>query len=297
MELHQLQAFITVARTGSLTRAAEGLHVTQPAISAHLKALEAELGVSLFHRRPRGVELTEAGAKLLDYADEAVAQTRQLKAAADRLAAGLDQGVSLGIIHSGVDLRIATISGRLKSQEPGLRLQLVSGNSGHHLAALLEHRLDAAIVEGEVGYRGLARHELATSTVGVIGPKAWEAELRDADWDVLARRPWVFQSDQCSYSQLTHRVCEEHGLTLNAEYHTEQFAAVYDLVTSGLALSIADRSDAQPLAEQGRLFIWPAFSADLPVRLVYLRKREAEPAIAALIGAVCAAHEVVLATG
>jgi DNA-binding transcriptional LysR family regulator len=61
MELYQLRIFLTIARTGNLTRAAERLNASQPAVSSQIKALEEELGVTLFARTPRGMELTQEG--------------------------------------------------------------------------------------------------------------------------------------------------------------------------------------------------------------------------------------------
>jgi len=63
MELYQLKTFVTVAEEGHLTRAAERLFTSQPAISAHIKSLEEELGVTLFHRTPKGMQLTTEGEK------------------------------------------------------------------------------------------------------------------------------------------------------------------------------------------------------------------------------------------
>ena len=65
MELHQLRTFVAVAEEGHLTRAAERMFVSQPAVSSHVKALEAELGVALFDRTPKGMRLTREGERLL----------------------------------------------------------------------------------------------------------------------------------------------------------------------------------------------------------------------------------------
>ena len=73
MEIYQLRAFVTVARIGQLTRAAEALHVTQPAVTGQIKALEEELGVSLFDRRPGRIALTRAGERLLPEAEKVLA--------------------------------------------------------------------------------------------------------------------------------------------------------------------------------------------------------------------------------
>ena len=68
MEMYQLRAYVTAATLGSVTRTAEALHLTQPAITAQIKALEEELGVALFDRRPGRISLTKAGEELLPQA-------------------------------------------------------------------------------------------------------------------------------------------------------------------------------------------------------------------------------------
>jgi DNA-binding transcriptional LysR family regulator len=81
MEIYQLRAFVTVAKLGHLTRAAEALHVTQPAVTAQIKALEEELGVALFDRRPGRMALTKAGELLLPEADHVLTVTGSCRSA------------------------------------------------------------------------------------------------------------------------------------------------------------------------------------------------------------------------
>ena len=82
MELYHLKTFVTVAEEGHLTRAAERLFTSQPAISAHIKALEEELGVTLFERTPKGMQLSPAGAQLLAQAQRTLAAAGDFKLAA-----------------------------------------------------------------------------------------------------------------------------------------------------------------------------------------------------------------------
>ena len=82
MELYQLRSFAAVAELGHLTRAADRLHVSQPALSAQIKALEDELGVPLFDRGPTGMTLTPAGKRLLPDALKVIADTEALRGAA-----------------------------------------------------------------------------------------------------------------------------------------------------------------------------------------------------------------------
>ena len=79
MEIYQLRSFAAIAETGQLTRAAEKLHVSQPALSAQLKALEEELEFTLFERTSNGMVLTAAGKRLLVDADKVLAAAQNLQ--------------------------------------------------------------------------------------------------------------------------------------------------------------------------------------------------------------------------
>src|SRR4051794_10662494 len=96
MELYQLRTFVTVADSGHITRAAEKLHLSQPAVSAHVKALEEELGVRLFDRNPGGMLLTRAGGQLRDRAEKVLAEVEHLR----QLAASL-RGEIVGRLRVG----------------------------------------------------------------------------------------------------------------------------------------------------------------------------------------------------
>jgi len=85
MELSQLRAFVEIAKVGQLTRAAERLHLSQPALSGQLKALEESLGVSLFERSSSGMALTASGRSLLAEAESVLAGIQQLKQTAQHL--------------------------------------------------------------------------------------------------------------------------------------------------------------------------------------------------------------------
>ena len=85
MELYQIRAFVAVAELGHLTRAAERLHVSQPALSGQIKALESILELKLFERAPSGMVLTAAGRQLLPLALEALASADEFRHAATRL--------------------------------------------------------------------------------------------------------------------------------------------------------------------------------------------------------------------
>src|SRR5438132_12146108 len=79
VELFQLRSFLRVAEAGSVTRAAEALHLTQPAVTQHVRALERELGARLFDRTERGMRLTQAGQVLRQYAGRGISLLDQCR--------------------------------------------------------------------------------------------------------------------------------------------------------------------------------------------------------------------------
>ena len=96
MDLHQLRTFVAVAAAGHVTRAAEKLHLSQPTVSGHIKALEEELGVVLFDRIASGVTLTRSGRLLLEDAEKVIAASQHLRDHARALSGSLDARLGLG---------------------------------------------------------------------------------------------------------------------------------------------------------------------------------------------------------
>lgn len=144
----QLRAFHAVASEGSFTRAARALNVTQPTLSAQVKALEERYGVRLFDRRGRRTVLTDLGEALL-------AVTRRLHSAeeeAEQILAAAS-GLKTGTLRVGADAPYSIVPslGAFSRRHPGIRLQLSIGNSNRVLTDLLEHRCDVALL-ADVAY-------------------------------------------------------------------------------------------------------------------------------------------------
>src|SRR5258708_12830951 len=100
MELRHLRYFVAVAEEGHITRAAERLGIQQPPLSQQIRALEAELEVQLFRRKPRGVELTQAGEALFAEAQAILNQVDRAVTAARRTARGEARRIGLGFTSS-----------------------------------------------------------------------------------------------------------------------------------------------------------------------------------------------------
>lgn len=146
MNFRHLEAFVGIARTGSVTRAAEELHLTQPSVSQQIRELEEELGLPLFDRLARGITLTEVGSALLPMA-ERLLQDREVFAEEAARHLGLLTG-TLEIYASNIpgEYILPALVGKFKRLHPSLRIILKVADSSEVTALLEEQRAQLGVV-------------------------------------------------------------------------------------------------------------------------------------------------------
>ena len=145
MELRQLEYFVAVAAEANFTRAAQRLHVAQPAVSAQIQKLERELGQPLFDRSKRTVRLTAAGEAVLPCARAALAAVADIRGAVDELTGLLSGTVTIGTVTSH-DLDVAGLLADFHAVHPGVEITLGTDNSDVLIDHLRSGALDLAIV-------------------------------------------------------------------------------------------------------------------------------------------------------
>src|SRR4051812_11558586 len=147
MDLRQLEYFAAVAHHRHFRRAAESLYVTQSAVSQAVRRREAELGLELLRRRPGAqppVELTPAGAELLERAEEILADVARARAAMDEHAGTLRGGVRVAAT-TGDALRVAPVLARFGREHPGVRVALRQGGPGDMVDLVAAGAVDLAV--------------------------------------------------------------------------------------------------------------------------------------------------------
>src|SRR3954462_2091383 len=160
MELRHLRSFVAIAEERSFTRAAERLWVAQPGLSAQIRRLESELGVQLFDRHSRGVELTDAGELFLERARTALVAADAARSAGHDLEEGLVGSVRLGIV-TGVDWPgTSALLAHFGRERPAVELTVVESYGGTLLRDLRDGHLDAMIAPSEFGSAELRRVRL-----------------------------------------------------------------------------------------------------------------------------------------
>ncbi len=190
MTLDQLQVFIAVAETLSMTRAAERLHLTQPSVSAAIAVLEERHATQLFHRVGRRLELSEAGKLFLPAAREVLAQADIASRVLDDLA-----GLARGSVRIAASQTVATYwlprrMARFAAHYPHIRLTLAVGNSAQTAALVMAGDADIGFVEARVEEDLLAQRVVGGDRIGLYaaaghplaGHAIAVADLQRANW-------------------------------------------------------------------------------------------------------------------
>jgi DNA-binding transcriptional LysR family regulator len=151
MELRHLRYFVAIAEERSFTRAAERLWVAQPGLSTQIRRLETELGVRLFERHTRGVDLTAAGEVFLERARVTLAAAEAAGATGSDLEAGLTGALKLGVSICARWRRTPRLLERFTSERPGVELTVLEGYGGTLWRDLRDGRLDGVLALASLG--------------------------------------------------------------------------------------------------------------------------------------------------
>src|SRR6201989_2509174 len=179
VELTDLLTFSAVARNGGITRAAEELNPVQSNVTLRIKALEAEIGTALFERHSRGMTLTGAGRRLLPYAQQMAALSREaVLAARDD---GVPKGaLAIGSMETTAAVRLPALLAEFHRRFPAVRLSLRTAPTADLVAAVLDGTLDGAFVAGPIEHADVTATSAFREELVLISARRWNslAELR-----------------------------------------------------------------------------------------------------------------------
>ncbi len=278
MDLRQLEYFEAIARHGGFTRAAEHLHVAQPALSAQIKRLETELGVTLLARTSRRVGLTQAGELLLARTHRILAEVEAARHEVISMSSVLQGRVTLGFtpVVGRFDLPLAL--SRFHTQYPEVSLSLRSGLVGELLADLDSGAIDLVLgpLHEDLASRFSAQ-PLVTETLVLITPVGHRpvsalAEVKDEPFACLGPRSGL--------RSLLENICREAGFQPRVQFETHSPASIRELVAAGLGVALVARSAMkEPGPAVGVHTPTPPLPAHPAIGLVHHRDRRLGPAV------------------
>lgn len=170
MEIRQLRYFVAIADFGSFTKAAERVYVAQSALSHQLAQLEEELGVRLFSRSRRGVELTEAGQRFLPHAVSILRQVGEAVASARHRSEAVSGKVVFGIPHSASNALALALLREVHRQHPGIEMELTEELTGNLLRQLRAGQIQLAVLFDDGHLDGLSVTPVLSEQLCLIEP-------------------------------------------------------------------------------------------------------------------------------
>ncbi len=299
VDLRTLRAFLAVAREGNVTRAAEQLHVTQPAVTLQLKRLAADSGLTLFRRTSTGLGLTHEGALLAAKAEQVLAALADFGQTAGHLSTRVRGNLRIGTIIDPEFTRLGAFLKALIEGGPGLETTLRHGMSGDVPERLKKNELDAgfylgnprdydpsAEITGESTTSLFHTHELAQLTYRVVAPPSLAGFVRGADWAQLASLPWIGTPSASVHHRLLTRLFSSRGLRQNVVAQVDQEASMVAMVRTGIGLSLCRESIALNEQQNYGLIIADAVKISTTLSFICLEARKREPAVSTAFEAI-----------
>ncbi|MDC0335342.1 LysR family transcriptional regulator [Pseudodesulfovibrio sp.] len=287
MELYQLRTLVAVAEEGNFTRAGKRVHATQPAVSAHIKALEEELGVQLFDRGTRGVELTAAGSELIEDAIEVLAAADKMQARAVTLHGEVSGKIALGLCTDPAYLMVTELLANMSMRFPKLNLKLVQSPSGVILSEIRNKNLDAGFIFSGNPYGDLEAAKLAEPEYSIMGAAKWKEQLDAAGAKELSEYTWIMPTSHCPFRELQLKIFKDHSISPLQTIGADSEEVIRPLIIEGKALGLVRGDEVEGLLESGKGAVCTSLGHHpVEVNFVYRKAQAEDPAITALIAVV-----------
>ena len=255
LNLHLFRMFAAVVRTGSFSRAAEALNISQPAISKGVRDFELQVGCRLLNRTPKGVVPTDEGLALSRHAEALFAVER---AAEDELSAL--RGLHNGSLRIGASTTIATYMlarylGAFHRAYPDVDLFLVSANTRDIAEQMANQEIDIGLVEGPVDMRGLTAEPWLTDVMTlIVGPDhPFARETRPIDPKRLEDDIMIVREPGSGTREVVVQALAAHGIEPTRTLEIGSTEAIKQVVAAGVGVSIVSEAAVADQAEQGRL--------------------------------------------
>jgi DNA-binding transcriptional LysR family regulator len=283
MELYQLRSFVAVAEFGHLTRAAERLHISQPAVSAHVKALEEELGLELFERRSNGMLLTAAGRHLIGQAQALLDAAQALRNDARAIKGEVGGIARVGTLSDPAFIKVAELMNAAVERYPSIEIQLHHEVTGAAFEKVRDGALDASYYYGGLSHPKVTGMTLREITYRIVAPAAWHARIAHAEWSDIASEPWVMTPPISTHHQLASALFREHAIAPAKVVEADDEFVVGSLVVAGLGMGLMREDLALERERAGEVCLWKDVRLTTSLQFVYLRERAGDPAIGALL--------------
>lgn len=290
MQLKQLEVFLQVARQRSFSKAAEALYLTQPTVSAHVAALEEELGAKLVVRSTKELRLTAGGRVLSRYAAEILGLCQ--RAAQDVRTATSSIAGTLSIAASTVPSQylLPQVLPLLRQRYPQVFFQIRQGDSGQVAQWMMENGAELGLVGAPVQRAGLLCVPFLAERLVIATPNAPEYRRLEGQMtpEILRRAPFLMREPGSGTRKQAEQYLKGMGLepkSLTLAAQLESTESILQGVKNGLGISILSEWAAKEAAQEGKILVFAPESPLLERQfyLLYRRSSPLSPAAAMLV--------------
>lgn len=292
--MRMLRYVVAIAEDRSFTRAAARLGVAQPTLSRAVRAFEDEHDVLLFQRSTRLVELTEAGAVLVEQATIAVEQADRAIAAARRISAGVEGRVRMGFVIGAANALLPDIVRHLRTHRPRVELDLQHLSVDEQIIALRQRRLDVGLLRlpSEVTTGRLIVAALVPDRLVAAVPAAGALAAGDGQlsWLALQDQPFVLWPRAMApslYDQIMQHLRQVGGFSPRIVQETRDTQALLALVAADVGVTLVTEGTALALRRAG--VVYRDLTRPPEVTIAVAHRPDPSPAMRAVLDACHAA--------
>jgi DNA-binding transcriptional LysR family regulator len=270
MDLARLRVFQAVADEGSFSRAARALFLSQPAITQHIHALEAELGVPLFDRLGRRTSLTPAGASLAQHVPQIMGMVRAAETAAREAGGEASRTLRLGVSETLATYVLPPLLGDLQRRLPAIELRLTVGDSAELLLALLNNDIELAFWLREAAHPHLEQTVFRDEPlVWVLPPNDPLGQAASLPAQAFPGRRLLLRKRNSAARRVIQALLEREQAFPSDVLEMDNLEAIKRSVEVGFGISIAPRSAVLREMEAGTLGVVPLDAPDAQITSSY----------------------------
>lgn len=239
MEIRHLEYFMEVARQKSFSKAADAIHISQPSISKAIKDLELQLGVTLFYRNTKHVELTDAGEKILEQAQQIVSSFKNITAQLDSLTR-----LQTGKIHIGLPpitgvTSFSHLLGAFKKEYPEINIHLFEFGSKKIELAIQDELLDIGICTPPEDHELYEKLYFIQDPLHIImHPTSSLAQYEQIDYGQLRGQQFILYDKDFRLHDMIIDRCKQAGFNPNIVFETSQLELMTQMVAADFGVAL-----------------------------------------------------------
>ncbi|MEW6214902.1 MAG: selenium metabolism-associated LysR family transcriptional regulator [Nitrospirota bacterium] len=256
---HKLKVFCTVAETRSFSRASEIIHLTQPAVSLQIQALEERYETKLFDRSSNTVTLTPAGEVLYKYAKEILALYASAEKVIGEITDLVKGSITIGACSTIGDYLLPNVITDFRKTHPKIKIHLLVGNTNRVVELLNSGNINLGLVAGDVTRQKMVVKKLISDELlVVVSPFHPWAKRKEVSVSELTKEPFILREAGSGTRQAVEKFLAKHGITQREMKISMVFGsteAIKEAVENGLGVSIISRWAARKESKYGTLHL------------------------------------------